>query len=306
MSEGKAAGSDIRMMIATQAAYLDGEKGMTVGQLIFRTLWRCGGSRVSLSKRQRAQLETASYIRERISQDELLWECSHWIIRETADDNARTGFYGCLIDTCGGEAVLGFRGSESFDMNQKILDWVMADFGLLNSMETAQQQRARKFVRHVYDRYGGCFKHYNFTGHSLGGNLAEHAAVTAPDGMPVRRCVNLDGPGFSGEYIASHETQIRRNGRYVDHYQYSAAGALLFPLPGTNYQTVRAHNDREHTGLRSCFWRHHTRNIEFDANGNVQTGDPDLLSMLLGPASRAADQGFLRYSGPAVSYSIFV
>lgn len=39
----KTADSDVRMMIATQVAYLDGDKGMSVGDLVKRTISNYGG-----------------------------------------------------------------------------------------------------------------------------------------------------------------------------------------------------------------------------------------------------------------------
>lgn len=280
----RAADSDIRMMIATQVAYLDGDENMSVGELIHRIISNYAGC-VDLSEKQKAQLETAGYIKSQIEEHDLQ-DCYRWIIQAVCDENAKTGFYGCLIDTRDGEAILGFRGSEMIG-NQGSKDWIETNLALLNGISTRQHRSTEEFTRYIYDRYGDAYHHYNFTGHSLGGNLAEHAAITAPDGMPIHRCMNLDGPGYSDEYIFFHGPDILRNGQYIDHYQYSLVGSLLFPLPGTRYRTIRAHNDKESELLSSLIWRHHTRNIEFDENGNVQQGESDFLSdVLAGISSR--------------------
>jgi len=280
----KTADSDVRMMIATQVAYLDGDKGMSVGDLVKRTISNYGGQS-NLSEREQAQLDTAQYIQSKIQEYDL-YDCNRWVIKEVADDNARSGFYGCLIDTRDGEAIVGFRGSESFDTGQIINDWGRADLGLLNAVETTQQQRAEEFTQFINNRYGDFYHHYNFAGHSLGGNLAEHATITAPKEMPVYRCVNLDGPGYSDEYIIAHSIDIERQSQYIDHFQYSVVGSLLLPLPGTNYQTIAAHNDEAEEGLSAYLFRHHTRNIEFDENGTVRQGERDMLANFAGPLSQ--------------------
>lgn len=288
---GRASESDIRMMIATQVAYLDATPGAEVGDVIERTISNFAG-RPNLSKQEQAQLETAQYVKSQIEANNL-HDCNQWVVREVSDSNQENGFYGCLIDTRDGDAILGFRGSESFDANQFLADWGAADLGLLNNEDTTlQQDMARKFTEYVNDYYGSEYNSFSFTGHSLGGNLAEHATVTAPDNMPIYRCVSLDGPGYSDEYINRYRSQIADRSQYIDHYQYSVVGVLLNPLPGTNYRTIRAHNDREtDSELFGYFARHHTRNIEFDGYGNVRDGERDALSMWVGPISKGIENG---------------
>lgn len=283
----KAADSDIRMMIATQVSYLDGKPGVMAGDLVARTI-AAYAEEDNLPERERKQLETARYVQSQIEKHRLN-DCCRWVIREIDDDNTKSGFYGCLIDTRDGGSIVGMRGSESFDRKQVLHDWVEADAGLMNSTETRQQCRAAEFARHLYHVYGAAYDGYSFAGHSLGGNLAEHAAVTAPAGMSIRRCVNLDGPGFSGEYIDLHRNDIAQRCRYIDHYQYSLVGTLLTPLPGTNYQTIAAHNDKDSKGLSAFIVRHHTRNIEFNGNGQVKPGKRDAVSMITDPLSKDLD-----------------
>lgn len=285
----KAADSDIRMMIATQVAYLDGDEGMTVEQLVQQTINRYEG-KSGLSEREQSQLKTAQYIQFKIAKHQVE-DCGQWIIRSVDNDNSATGFYGCLIDTRDGEAIVGFRGSESFDTQQVVNDWVMADVGLLNNVETLQQQRAREYTQAVYKRFGDQYANYSFSGHSLGGNLAEHATITAPDGMPIHRCTNYDGPGYSEEYIGAHRADIARRAQYVDHYQYSSVGALLHRLPGTNYRVIDAHNSEAGNPIQASLERHDTKNIDFAPDGSVQPGLRDPLAAVLGPLSVGIESG---------------
>lgn len=289
MSSYKTADSDVKMMIATQVAYLDGREGMSVGDLVDEIISNYGSSS-SLTTKQQAQLETAQYIQSQLDKYDI-HECERWVIKEVKNDNVQSGFYGCLIDTRDGEAILGFRGSESFDNGQVIHDWIEADLGLLNSPETKQQQLAAEFTEYINDKYGNYYNNYNFTGHSLGGNLAEHATITAPDGMPINRCVSYDGPGYSDEYIAAHGSRIKERGQYIDHYQYSVVGTLLNPLPGTNYRTIDAKTPTGENSLWNYFERHSTSNIEFDENGSTKDGEQDWLSKIGGPLSKDIENG---------------
>lgn len=298
MSKEAEAYSDIKMVVATQVAYLDGEEGMTVKELVDQTLRNLDG-RNDLTAKQEAQCNTARYIRELIQKNDDLKACDRWVVEQVLDTNSKNGFYGCLIDTRDGDAIISFRGSESYDDTQKHYDWLEADFGLLNNSETTQQKQAREFTRYINEKYGDRFDNYHFSGHSLGGNLAEHAALTASEDMNVGRCLNLDGPGFSGEYIAAHKWDIKRWASHVDHYQYSVVGTLLFPVEGSNYRTIEAKNDESKSGLESYFWRHHTRNIEFDSNGMAQDGKQDLLSQFAGPLSKDIEDG-----APGILYGL--
>lgn len=90
-----------------------------------------------------------------------------------------------LIETDPNHAIICFRGSESTDENQIIKDWINADFGLLMDRDTLQQNNAADYMKEINGRFAyGC---YAVTGHSLGGNLAEHAVIAAPDDMRNRR-----------------------------------------------------------------------------------------------------------------------
>ena len=133
------------------------------------------------------------------------------------------------IETGQNKAVVGFRGSESINKFQKVTDWTIADFGLLDSTITGQQKDATEYMRYLYANYPGY--EYTTAGHSLGGNLAQHALLTAPDGMIVAHGYSYDGPGNSAEYNTLYADQINKNGWKLTHYQWSLIGGLLYPLP---------------------------------------------------------------------------
>lgn len=283
----KTADSDVRMMIAAHVAYLDSDpdEEISVADLINRIIKNNEGN-PNLGPKEQVQLNVAKSIRSMI-QEYNIPDCGRWIVKDATDDNSQSGFYGCVIDTQDGDVVFAFRGSEGFDgknisdTEQFQKDWINADLGLLNNVETEQQKMAEEFTRMMYGKYGDYYDNINFSGHSLGGNLAEHAALTAPREMPVGRCTNWDGPGFSDEYIVAHGADIARNSQYVDHYQYSPVGVLLTPIPGSNYQTIDAEGDG--------FGRHALSQIRFSNDGKIQPGNPDPLSFILDSLSKAID-----------------
>ena len=137
------------------------------------------------------------------------------------------GFYAVMIETGEGQAMVGFRGSESFETWQTEEDWFIADVGLLNSTETKEQQAAREYMAYLQNTYGSKYTEWYTTGHSLGGNLAEHAAITAPEDMNIVHSWSLDGPGVSNEYLDYWSNEIAFRLDVLTHYQWSWVGGLL-------------------------------------------------------------------------------
>jgi len=237
---------------------------------------------------------------ERISlfQDETL----NWKVVDIHDKNAESGFYACTLETSDSEAIIAFRGSESYGLNV-IHDWLFADFGLLNSTKTNQQAETEKYADELIKR--GIIDKYDFlaaTGHSLGGNLATHLnIISAIPGREklydkLKQVVNMDGPGMSHDYIKKYIEQIARTSTKLSHYKWSTIGNLLFDIPGEKrkylYSNEKIHADKNE--IQRAFWRHDTRTICFDENGQAQEGEQDKLSKILGPVSRLVDKVALR------------
>jgi hypothetical protein len=187
--------------------------------------------------------------------------------------------YACMLDTGNKEALIAFRGSESDTKENAVKDWGASDLGLFNSRLTTQQRAAEKYARDLFRIYGNTYT-YSTTGHSLGGNLAEHVAVTIPEKMRscFSCCVNLDGPGYSAAYILAHAREIEVMKGHIVHDKWSLVGALLHPLPGTVCRTVRAETPEKKGSLRSLGWRHDTNNVVFDRDGNLMEGSRDRLA----------------------------
>lgn len=108
------------------------------------------------------------------------YDYANWkILRIDPFYNEINGFYAItLLPPDSDTAIIAFRGSESDSLSIFINDWVIADFGLYAGEITAQQSTAYNVVDSILKDES--LKDYNFvlTGHSLGGNLAMHAAVS--------------------------------------------------------------------------------------------------------------------------------
>lgn len=219
-------------------------------------------------------------------------QCDNWSISVIHDTNSNNGFYGCIIETSPGNAVLAFRGSESMEsMDNIINDWGRADLGLLNSTLTNQQAEVDRFLKaHKTELQG--YDSIALTGHSLGGNLAQYATLVSHKygfDSKITQSISFDGPGFSDEFIALHMLDILRMRNVMSHYQFSPVGMALFSLPGINTRTIKVSNEANEKDDEKMndFTRHDTKYIEFDNNGNVKKGEVNKKpASLLGPLSK--------------------
>ena len=300
--------SDLDMILASQIAYMDAggssRPNVTVGDMIDNARSKYGvydessgtwKPREGLTQKQIDQLNAANTLSQ-LMEDHGASYAKNWKVIDRCDKNDTSGFYGCVIDTGDGNAIVGFRGSESYDAGQYIDDWGKADLGLLNNALTEQQKDAEEYIRHVYDKYGDDYNTFSLTGHSLGGNLAQHAGNMAPDEMrgKIYHVISFDGPGFSDEYIKSHYIEIQKAKRYQSHYQWSLVGSLLTPLPGTEDRVIKAHDDPDAEGSvlgidQGQIMRHVLKNVDLTDDGSVQDGEMSELAKILGPLSRGAD-----------------
>lgn len=213
-----------------------------------------------------------------------------WYVVNVNDRNEPDGFYGILLETDPDHAIIAFRGSESYDANQIMKDWINADVGLLMAKDTTQQVRAAEYMAEIEEQFP--YGQYAVTGHSLGGNLAEHAVIAAPDGMrgKLSRTVNFDGPGFSEDYMVRNQEQIGKVPYPISHYRWSLVGALLTQPACTQTRVVRVTEDiKPWEELTSNYLRHSTAFIDFQ-DGWVLDGTEDLLSKSMAVWSLKVDR----------------
>lgn len=89
------------------------------------------------------------------------------------------GMSAVVFETGNGQALTAFRGSENWSQSKNLIsDWLSADFGLaLPNDDTNQQKSVYKYMRDYVLNLN--YDNLALTGHSLGGNLAMHAAVAS-------------------------------------------------------------------------------------------------------------------------------
>lgn len=240
-----------------------------------------GGSQVAI---QKAEQDLTLYNEIKSGKSEY----SSWVIKDVKDDNAHSGFYGLVIETEKNSAIVGFRGSEGQN-GQFEKDWLNADFKMLNSTHMKQQDMAAKYMAEINKKFN--YDQYATAGHSLGGNLSFHAAITAPKEMrgKIIRALSADGPGYSNEYLSNpaYAEGIKDMAGKMTHYQWSLVGALLHPIPGATDLSIKT-NDKVYGkyDLGSLTTKHSVGFVEFDENGHVLPGKMDRFAASIGKLSK--------------------
>lgn len=220
-------------------------------------------------------------------------DISNWKIVDCYNTNDSTGFYGCVIDIGGGDAIIAFRGSEgATNLSNLQHDWLQADLGLLNNTLTTQQNEVYKFLKQVSESdYIDNYDSLGMTGHSLGGNLAMHGSVVSA--MPeiglsdkLERCVSLDGPGFSDEYLHKYGKYIDEVSGKITHYKWSPVGGLLSEFPDCPRIPLK-YTERSDF-LYNIITRHSMESIEFDGE-NARRGEESTWDYLTAKFSQGLD-----------------
>ena len=248
---------------------------------------------------QFSDLKESDWLRITNFEDEIF----NWKILDVHNMNPENGFYACTIAKSDSEAIVAFRGSENMhNFHNLVQDWMKADFGLLNSEKTEQQEEAEKYADELIQK--GILDGYSnigVTGHSLGGNLASHFTIAcAQNGREelfdrITQCDNLDGPGFSEKYLLANQEAVAKAEGKITHYKWSAIGNLLNNLPNEKEEFLAINNNKfnnnpiakiRYLGIR----RHDTQSLQFDEEGNAKRGKQDFMSKALGDISRKADK----------------
>lgn len=273
--------SNAEMMLASQIAYLDLKGNNTnLGKQIDNILYSYGEQDADGTWKLKPEYEGIKGIEDEFSGAKNVLKIANesgvgerwrnWNIVDVDDNQEETGYFGMMIDTGDGNAVIASRGSESTDPATMYKDWGEADFGLLDSTLTKQQARAEKFMEQLYYKYGDQYNKFSVGGHSLGGNLAMHMTITAPAGMreKIDRCTNLDGPGFSEEYLEKHREDIEKVRNLLEHFKWSIVGNLLFDVvPEEKVQRIKSEG--------SVGENHLLKYVQYDEHGNFIKDEQD-------------------------------
>lgn len=103
------------------------------------------------------------------------------------------------------QAVVVFRGTSGDH------EWYDNAQGMIQS-DTMQQLAARQFVLEARAELE--IEHMTVVGHSKGGNKAQYAMLTAPEG-DVNNCISLDGQGFSTAFHKKYHKQIENRTKNI-------------------------------------------------------------------------------------------
>jgi len=152
-----------------------------------------------------------------------------WKITNVESDNQKegSGFVAYTFEPEKGQAVVAFRGSEPLEDPFYRNDW---DNNLTSiyALETRQQLKAKEYM----EKYAEQYDQLTLTGHSLGGNLALYATITA-DSHIKEKIVTTDtfnAPGFNKEFLTSHKEELAKVTSKIREFQnkYDAVSSLLY------------------------------------------------------------------------------
>jgi hypothetical protein len=260
----------------TQIAYtnfLDGEDGHNDDQ--FRELMRRGES---ITVGQLLDISADNHGADNLISPSI----RDWTIDavfDTDDDrNGRDGggVVAYIASDDEGNAMIAFRGtSQDFE-------WVQ-DFELMNSTQTNHQKDIEAFLADpVNKKLLSQYKSISITGHSLGGNDADYAAIIlAQDGYAdkIDSVYNMDGPGHSQEFLNAHAPDIEKLQGKLHHRRWSLVGMLLNDMPGCDSIIVETNPFSRDGEPSNLLFKHDTGFVATDKNRNMIPGEPDILML---------------------------
>lgn len=303
--------TDKDLLIATQIAYADldialealskdGQRNVNLGEAFEYTIkhnnkmWDDYEMYFDISRDEKGKVISATL------KDEYA-HIANWSIISAKNDNhpGESGFYACILDT-GKERIVGCRGSESLaQIENYIKDWVNADFKLLNSTQTSQEKVLMDYLKENKELLSE--KPWVSTGHSLGGALADHAAILSVvlDIANYVGTVNFDGPGHSTEYLEKYKDEIAAVASKMTHYKASVVGSLLQDLPGVKQEFITTSKESrlkkddgtpiKTLGTVDFLSRHSTQFWVFDENNNFIPRNQDAFEYIFEKITKAAD-----------------
>lgn len=156
----------------------------------------------------------------------------------------------CYSDPNSNEAYVTFRGTTG------AREWHDNVLGLYQS-DTACQQEALAFIESLP------FDNITVTGHSKGGNKAMYVTLLSDK---VKRCLSMDGQGFSKEFYDKYWAEVQKKGHLIKNYSLDDdyVHILLSPVPNSTQIYCEGYNEGglDNHSPSSYF------EFEDDSNGN--------------------------------------
>jgi hypothetical protein len=206
-------------------------------------------------------------------------EMRDWTIDAVFDtDDANDGRNGggvvaYVMSDGSGTAMIAFRGtSQDFEWAQ--------DIEIINATQTRHQQDIETFLTENWGLLSN-YQSISLTGHSLGGNDAEYAAISLARrglGNRIDSVYNMDGPGHSQEFFDEYAPEIEQLQGRFHHRIWSWVGSLLKDIPGCDSMIAKTSLISLFDGsFSNLFIKHDTKFLAYDENGNMIPGSPDAL-----------------------------
>lgn len=193
------------------------------------------------------------------------------------DDKEDTGFAAFAVKDPDNEVTIACRGTEGnfnpFNEDFRKDGYTDLQIGIFE--ETNQQQKLEEFIEYL--ELIGNYDGFYFTGHSLGGNLAVHGAVSCSNPSKVKGVVVFNAPGFNIRYLTVHGIKIDQLKNKIFNYdnEYDYVSSLLFS-PG--HKVVI---DSSQSFFDFGFSHHSLCELKINESGHfVKTGHKGLRSEL--------------------------
>jgi len=152
----------------------------------------------------------------------------NWKVARVQDNNTSTGFVAYTFESQPGEAVVAFRGSEDMAKLEYRNDW-QNNASSVYARQTVQQKDAEAYMA---DPSMKDYSNISLTGHSLGGNLALYAALTADPQLRdvITSTQTFNAPGFNQEFIQSHKETIDTTRSRIQEFQneYDLVSSIMY------------------------------------------------------------------------------
>lgn len=200
---------------------------LTVGELVntYKNAFESSFKEVEGQFKTKEQFEAFKHAIESLSQDSSKYY--HWKISHIDDDNATTGFVAYTFEPEPGQAVFAFRGSEDIAKKEFRNDW-KNNASTSYEAESVQQYKARLYMESQAKRYNNI----TVTGHSLGGNLALYATLTATSEIQqkIANCSTFNAPGFNKEFTITYQHSIQHMRGKIQEFQnrYDSVSSLFY------------------------------------------------------------------------------
>ncbi|MCD1257394.1 DUF2974 domain-containing protein [Paenibacillus athensensis] len=152
----------------------------------------------------------------------------NWKVSRMQDNNATTGFVAYTFEPEPGEAVVAFRGSEDMAKLEYRNDW-QNNASSVYARQTVQQKDAEAYMADpAMKEYGSI----TITGHSLGGNLALYATLTADPHIrdAIASTQTFNAPGFNKEFIQAHQAVTEAMRGRIQEFQnkYDLVSSIMY------------------------------------------------------------------------------